>query len=325
MVENRKIIKNEERFEGVRYITIDADFAEQRIDNYLFCFLKTVPKSRIYRLLRKGEIRVNKKRVDASYKLQTDDIVRLPPLKVGDQAKIAAPSQKTIALLKESVIYEDEHLLIINKPAGMAVHGGTTVRIGVVEAMRFAYPEIKQLELAHRLDADTSGVLVFGKRKRVLRDLHQLLRDGQVKKRYLALTQGKWAKRDLNVDVPLHKNALSSGKHMVQVDHSGKEALTIFETQTQYKQAALMRAHLHTGRTHQIRVHAAYRRHPIAGDDRYGDPEFNKTMRQLGLKRMFLHAERIEFVLPSSKKLICVTAPLDPDLSACLALLEKEE
>lgn len=325
MTDSRKNIKKEEGFQGVRYITIEADFAEQRVDNYLFCFLKNVPKSHIYRLLRKGEIRVNKKRIDASYKLKTDDIMRLPPLKVGAEAKVIAPSQKTIALLKESVLYEDEHVLIINKPVGMAVHGGSTIRIGIVEAMRFAYPEIKQLELAHRLDADTSGVLVFGKRKRVLRELHQLLREGQVKKRYLALTQGKWAKRELNVDVPLHKNAIGSGKHMVQVDHSGKEALTIFETHTQYTNAALMRAHLHTGRTHQIRVHAAYRRHPIAGDDRYGDPEFNKTMRRLGLKRMFLHAERIEFVLPSTKKSICVSAPLDSDLTACLALLEKEE
>jgi len=308
---------------NVQHYRVPLDNAGQRIDNFLITRLKGMPKSRIYRLLRKGEVRVNKKRIDASYRLCEGDDVRLPPVFLEEKAKQIPPSKTTEALLASRILYEDENLLVINKPSGMSVHLGSTVRVGVIEALRHMYPHCPGMELAHRLDSETSGCLVIAKKKRILRELHALLREGQMKKIYWALTLGKWKDSELRVDLPLHKDYQDGGKHVVEVSDEGKSALTIFRTIQSYKrEAALMEVALHTGRTHQIRVHAQYRGHPIAGDDRYGDTEFNKFVRQLGLKRMFLHARSIDFTLPSLGQRIKVEAPLDTELEAIIKVFK---
>ena len=308
---------------SVKYYTISADEDGQRIDNFLLNKLKGMPKSRVYRILRKGEVRVNKKRVSPSYKLHEGDEVRVPPVFLEEKAKQAPPSQSTRTLLSERILFEDDNLLIINKPSGMSVHAGSTVRVGVVEALRHLYPKLVNLELAHRLDSETSGCLVLAKRKKILRELHALLREGQVSKIYWALTMGKWTRSQRRVDLPLHKDYRDGGKHVVEVDRDGKSALTVFHPLEVYADASLMEVKLYTGRTHQIRVHAAHQGHPLAGDDRYGDPDFNKLSRQRGLKRMFLHARTIEFTLPSLNQHVSVTAPLDPDLEAGIQAFKK--
>ncbi len=307
----------------VRYITIESDFASQRIDNFLVTKLKGVPKTRIYRILRKGEVRVNKKRVQPSYRLQAGDQIRLPPMQLGERKAPETPSHSLMEVLASRIIYEDKNLFIINKPSGIPVHGGSKVKMGIVEALRSMYPKLPHLELAHRLDADTSGCLILAKKRGVLKELHELLREGEMTKIYLALTKGHWKSDELRVDVSLQKNHLKSGERIVRVNKEGKPALTVFKTIQSFpnSKASLMEARLFTGRTHQIRVHAQYRNHPIAGDEKYGDREFSKEMRQQGLKRLFLHAKSIEFVLASTGQTIRATAPLDEDLVNCLKLL----
>jgi 23S rRNA pseudouridine955/2504/2580 synthase len=306
---------------AVKYIRATQDDEGQRIDNFLISQLKGLPKSRVYRILRKGEIRVNKKRVDPSYRLAINDEIRIPPVFLDSKAQHVPPSQQTKQLLTDRILYEDQHLLIINKPHGMSVHAGSTVRVGVIEALKHIYPKLPQLELAHRLDSDTSGCLILAKKKRILRELHALLREGKITKIYWTLTQGEWKESELRVDLALQKDFQSGGKHVVSVHHLGKRALTEFKPLQVFKQSSLMEVTLHTGRTHQIRVHAQAQGHPIAGDDRYGDTNFNKWVRQLGLKRMFLHARSIDFVLPSENQRIIVTAPLDPELDVFLKML----
>jgi 23S rRNA pseudouridine955/2504/2580 synthase len=316
--------KPETKSNKVRHVIVSADFVDQRIDNFLIGQCKGVPKSRVYRLLRKGEVRVNSKRVQPSYRLEEGDDVRIPPVVVNEEAKKVPPSKSTSELLTERIIYEDEYLIILNKPSGMSVHAGSTVRVGVIEAMRHMYPEHPHLELAHRLDAETSGCLILAKKKRILRDIHALLREGKVKKVYWALTLGKWDKDDLRVTMPLRKEFREGGKkHVVEVRQDGKHALTDFKTVEEFKNASLMEVKLHTGRTHQIRVHAAQSGHPLAADDRYGDAEFNKLSRKLGLKRLFLHARSIDFTLPSNNQHIKVKSPLDDDLEAALKQFRK--
>lgn len=303
----------------VEYFIVDEEHAGQRIDNFLIARLKGVPKSRIYRILRKGEVRVNSKRISPLYRLREGDNVRLPPLFLDEAAKQVPPSKATETILANRILYEDEYLLVINKPSGMSVHAGSTVRVGVIEAMKHLYPHLPQLELAHRLDSETSGCLVLAKKKRILREIHTLLRAGQVKKIYWALTQGKWKQHELRVDVPLQKEYKEGGKkHVVEVRKDGKQAVTIFHPIKAFQNATLVQATLLTGRTHQIRVHAQFSKHPIAADDRYGDPEFNKEARAAGVKRMFLHARSIEFILPSTGQRIKVEAPLDADLESAL-------
>jgi len=316
--------KDQKQKSGVQHFIVPDDYAGQRIDNFLMTRLKGVPKSRIYRILRKGEVRVNKKRVSAFYKLEAGDDVRIPPVFLAEKASQVPPSKTTSELLSGRILYEDDYLLIINKPSGMSVHAGSTVRVGVVEALRHMYPKLPDLELAHRLDSETSGCLVLAKKKRILREIHTLLREGNVSKIYWALTKGKWKDSELRVDLPLHKDYRDGGKHVVEVDEEGKSALTVFHTLKSYnRQASLMEVKLYTGRTHQIRVHAQHRGHPIAGDDRYGDDEFNKLARKMGIKRMFLHARSIEFTLPSLDLHIKVIAPLDPELEAGVKMFEQ--
>lgn len=302
---------------GVQQIII-SDEAGQRVDNFLICFFKSVPKSRVYRLLRKGEVRVNKKRVAPDYRLCSGDIVRIPPVFLRETEKPAIPSNSLINLLKSRIIYEDDDLIVLNKPSGLAVHGGSTVALGLIEAMRQIGSNYVKLELAHRLDTETSGCLVLAKKKRVLRELHTLLREGKVTKIYLALTRGKWKKSERRVSLSLHKHFAEGGKHVVSVSAEGKEALTIFTPIAMNNEVSLVEANLMTGRTHQIRVHAAAQGHAIAGDDRYGDRAFNKVMRQNGLKRLFLHAKCIDFTLLSTGQRIKVEAPLDEELEQVL-------
>jgi len=316
--------KADKKKSQVKHIIVSADDEGQRIDNFLVTYLKGMPKSHIYRLLRKGEIRVNKKRTAASYRLQAQDDVRLPPMFLNEKAKEAPPSKTTAELLASRIIYEDEYLLIINKPAGMSVHVGNTVRVGVIEALRHMYPKLPNLELAHRLDSETSGCLILAKKKRILRELHELLREGAIIKLYWTLTKGKWKRSELKVDVPLHKHYRDGGKHVVEVNSEGKSALTYFTPLQTFKDATLMEVKLMTGRTHQIRVHAQHQGHPIAGDDRYGDAEFNKQARHLGLKRMFLHARSVDFTLPSLNRRITVVAPLDPELEEAIDAFAKD-
>lgn len=313
MKNNEKMIKT-----AVQFLTVEADFADQRIDNFLLARLKNVPKTRIYRLLRKGEVRVNKKRVQPSYRLQEGDEIRLPPMHLEQKAAPTTPGQRSVDMLSDRVIYEDKLLLIINKPPGIPVHGGSQVSMGVVEVLRAMYPKLPHLELAHRLDADTSGCLVLAKKRSVLKELHDLFRHGGIYKEYLALTKGQWKESELTVDVAIKKNHLSSGERIVKVDKEGKSSLTVFEPLKSFSNAMLVKAILHTGRTHQIRVHARYRQHPIAGDEKYGDKEFNKQMREYGVKRLFLHSHRIEFTLASTGQTIKVVAPLDEDLQKSL-------
>src|SRR3990167_10467735 len=306
---------------AVQYIAATEDDSGQRIDNFLMRHLKNIPKSRLYRLLRKGEVRVNSKRVSACYKLNPDDRIRLPPVYLEAVAPSAVPGNTLLVMLKKCTIYEDKNLLIINKPAGLSVHGGSSVKIGLIEALHHLYPEWPALELAHRLDAETSGCLILAKKRSILKELHELLRLGKMRKIYMALTQGHWKPSELRVEVALQKSYLQGGERIVKVDSQGKNALTVFKPIETLTGAMLVEATLHTGRTHQIRVHAKYRRHPIAGDEKYGDKEFNKKMRQHGLGRLFLHAKSIGFVLPSIGQTVKVTAPLDDDLAVCLRLI----
>lgn len=317
--------QSDKKKSGVQQLAISADFAGQRIDNFLIAHLKGMPKSRIYRILRKGEVRINSKRISPFYRLMAGDKLRLPPLFLDEKAKNVPPSKGTTALLGERILYEDEQLLIINKPCGMSVHVGSTVRVGVIEALRHMYPKFVHLELAHRLDSETSGCLILAKKRRVLRELHELLREGKISKVYWALTMGKWKNSELRVDLPLHKHYRDGGKHVVEVNKAGKSAQTIFHPLKIFKNGSLVEATLLTGRTHQIRVHAQYQGHPIAGDDRYGDTTFNKFARSIGLKRMFLHARSIDFTLPSSGQRITVVAPLDPELETAIHAFESCE
>lgn len=302
-------------------IVIAEENAGQRLDNYLQTKLKDVPKSHIYRIIRKGEVRVNKGRVQASYRLCADDQVRIPPLQLKPDAPKKSPPKQQQQYLAERILYEDKNLLIINKPAGMAVHGGSGINFGVIETLRNLFPHWRYLELVHRLDRDTSGCLMLAKKPSILKELHELLRSGNINKTYITLVHGLWPEDLTEVNVPLLKSQLSSGERIVRVKEEGKAALTRFHLVQQFAHSSLIEASPKTGRTHQIRVHAAYKNHPIAADDKYGDKEFNRHMRELGCKRLFLHAVELSFKLTSQDQVIKVRAELDDDLKSVLARL----
>jgi 23S rRNA pseudouridine955/2504/2580 synthase len=306
---------------AVQWVEISAEEAGQRIDNFLQRCLKGVPKSRIYRLLRKGEVRVNKGRTRPEYRIQRGDQVRIPPVRMAAVGS-PAPSVKEADRLLDAVLYEDERLLVLNKPAGMAVHGGSGLSFGVIEALRALRPAAPFLELVHRLDRDTSGCLLIAKRHSELRTLHELLRNGQVEKRYLLLVQGEWRQGQREVRAALKKNLLRGGERLVQIDPEGKDAVTRFRLLESYPGASLLEAELKTGRTHQIRVHAAHAGHPLAGDDKYGDAGFNRQMRALGLKRLFLHAHYVAFRDADRGRAVAVSAPMSADLRNVIQQLE---
>ncbi|WP_017444722.1 23S rRNA pseudouridine(955/2504/2580) synthase RluC [Gayadomonas joobiniege] len=315
---------NKDDLKSVSYFEVDQDNSGQRIDNWLKRELKGVPTTLIYRILRKGEVRVNKKRVKPVYKLQEGDVLRIPPIRL--EAKPDQPikiSDNLVERIKSSILYEDSHLLVINKPSGLAVHGGSGLNFGAIEAIRQLYPHLKQLELVHRLDRDTSGCLVISKKRSALRALHQQLRDKQVDKRYWALVSGVWPDALKKVQKPLHKNTLSSGERVVRVDAElGKASETRFRVLNKFDRASLVEAFPVTGRTHQIRVHAAASGFPIALDDKYGEAEFDKRMKTYGIKRLFLHAASISFLHPKEKTTIRIEAPLEKSLQLALEQLQ---
>ncbi|MDJ0759716.1 MAG: RluA family pseudouridine synthase [Woeseiaceae bacterium] len=300
---------------GVRRVRIDEDTADQRIDNFLRRVLPGVPKGRIYRILRKGEVRVNGGRVRAEYRLEAGDEVRIPPVRIN--ASGDAPSSAVSGSLAERILFEDKRLLVIDKPTGMAVHGGSGVSHGVIELLRHARPELKDLSLVHRLDRETSGVLVLAKRRSALRELHALFREGRVEKHYLALCVGDWQLGDFTVDAPLLVTHRKNGERHVVVDDSGKPASTRFRLSRTFGSYSLLTCSPLTGRTHQIRVHALHAGHPLAGDERYGDEAANREAKRLGLKRLFLHAQSIAFPDEHGNDRH-FTAPLAEDLEAFL-------
>lgn len=304
----------------VRWITVDDNSDGQRIDNFLLRELKAVPRTHIYRLLRKGEVRVNKGRVKASRKLCIGDVVRIPPVRLPTKDQPGKPSASSIELINKSIIYEDDMLLVINKPSGFAVHGGSGVSFGVIEILRALRPQAKFLELAHRLDRDTSGCLLIAKKRSALRTLQGLQREGRMNKRYLALLKGHWRQGKEDVRVPLKKYILQNGERRVKVDPEGKESRTIFRIKKAYAEATLVEAELKTGRTHQIRVHAAWLQSPILGDTKYGDEIANKAFRSLDLKRLFLHAVTLRFPWPDRADYE-FEAPLPAHLSTLLERL----
>ena len=306
---------------GVQMLEISSDLAGQRLDNFLLARLKGVPRSKVYRIVRKGEVRVNKGRIKPDYRLKAGDIVRVPPVRVSETNK-SAPARGLQQRMEDSILYEDKSLLVINKPSGVAVHGGSGVSHGVIEALRAQRQDAHYLELVHRLDRDTSGCLLIAKKRSALRNLHEQLRLHQMEKIYQALLKGNWGAQKRVIDAPLRKNILNSGERMVKVTSDGKPAKSIFSPVQCRETASLVKIRLETGRTHQIRVHAAHSGHPIAGDDKYGDEEFNKQMKKYGLKRLFLHAQSLTFNLPDSGRSLKVEAPLDEQLQTVLKKLE---
>lgn len=317
-----------------RQETVGEDQAGQRLDRALGAWLPSVPRTRLFRLIRKGEVRVNGKRAQPEQRLAAGDQVRVPPVRLepeageGDGAAAGAvasggrrgPSASLRALVSAAILHEDERLLVLDKPAGVAVHGGSGLDFGIIEVLRALRPG-EPLELAHRLDRDTSGCLLVARRPAALRTLHALMRDGEVQKSYLVLVAGRWELGRKRVTAPLLTHTRVGGERTVRVGAGGKEALTEFSLVEQIAgRASLLEAELHTGRTHQIRVHAAHCGHPVAGDEKYGDPAFNASLRELGLRRMFLHAHRCGFTWPGGKE-VSYSAPLPPELKAVLDAL----
>ncbi len=314
---------NKEKSHPVRQVMVEPGYAGQRLDNFLLNQLKGVPKSHVYRIVRKGEVRVNKGRTKVSYRLQQGDIVRIPPVRTASQDAPASPSDKVMGLLNESILYEDKRLLVLNKPSGLAVHGGSGLKFGVIEAVRSMRPNEQQLELVHRLDRDTSGCLLIARRRSALRTLHEMLRSNGVDKRYLALVAGRWANDRETVDAPLAKNQLQGGERVVRVDADGKEAKTKFRVLERFADATLVEAELLTGRTHQLRVHLAYLGTPILGDDKYGDNLANRKIKKQGLNRLFLHAKSLSFDWTDDVGRLTVVAPLESALEQLLAKLRQ--
>jgi len=293
-----------------RLVTVDEFSIGQRLDNYLLKQLKGVPRSHIYRIIRKGEVRVNKGRKKAEYKLQPEDIVRIPPIKTASE-KVIKPSDNLIDVLNQSILYEDNGLMILNKHHGMAVHGGSNVSIGLVEALKAKYKQ--PIELVHRLDRSTSGCLILAKKRSVLKALHEQLVQHQMEKRYIALVNNSWSKKRHTIDAPIYQNSRYS-----VIDAKGKQAVSHFHPLKNFQKddfsASLVEVVIETGRTHQIRVHAKYADHPIAQDDKYGDQLFDKLMKEKGLNRLFLHAKSITFTNPTTNEIQKVVAPLPIEL-----------
>ncbi len=306
--------------EQVSFVDIDESAEMQRIDNFLFHLLKGVPKSHVYRILRGGEVRVNKKRVDQTYRLRLGDRLRIPPIRIAEKHEVASPY---IPAAEFPVIYEDEALLAINKPAGTAVHGGSGVSFGVIEQLRQARPQAKFLELVHRLDRETSGVLLLAKKRSALTAMHEIMREGNSDKRYLTLVLGQWKNTRQHVKLPLHKFDTAQGEKRVMVREGGQASHTIFALHKGWVEFSLLEAQLKTGRTHQIRVHLSHLGFPIAGDDKYGDFTRNKLLIRQGLKRMFLHAYSIAFAHPLTGEALRLVAPLPGELQSFVDRLDE--
>lgn len=305
----------------VQLITISDEEADQRIDNFLLRICKGVPKSHIYRILRSGEVRVNKGRIDQTYRLREGDVVRVPPVRIAEKQATGAPGSEF------HILFEDNHLLVIDKPAGVAVHGGSGVSYGVIEQLRASRPQAKFLELVHRLDRDTSGILMLAKKRSALTNLHEQIRDGEIDKRYFALVHGNWQHPRQHIKLPLFKYNTPEGERRVRVQSDGLPSHTIFTLVRKFGDYALLDAELKTGRTHQIRVHLASSGFPIVGDDKYGDFGLNRSLQKadgnrIALKRMFLHARQITFLHPESGKPVTLSAKLPPECEHFLKSLD---
>ncbi|WP_176645419.1 RluA family pseudouridine synthase [Duganella sp. SG902] len=306
-----------------QFVTITEEEAGQRIDNYLLRVCKGVPKSHVYRILRSGEVRVNKGRIDQLYRLVQGDVVRIPPIRLAEKADNHVPAAEF------TIIFEDSHLLVIDKPAGVAVHGGSGVSFGVIEQLRAARPDAKFLELVHRLDRETSGLLLLAKKRSALTSLHEQMRDGLTDKRYLTMVAGDWKNARQHIKLALHKYTTADGERRVTVsDEGGQPSHTIFSLLKKFDGYALLEAELKTGRTHQIRVHLSSSGFPILGDDKYGDFTLNKALQKAtetrgALKRMFLHAHQITFTHPESGKNMTLNAPLAAECERFLVSLGK--
>jgi 23S rRNA pseudouridine955/2504/2580 synthase len=304
---------------GARTTEVDAESAGQRLDNFLLGRLKGVPRAHVYRLIRSGQVRVNSGRTNPAYRLRAGDRVRIPPVSMA-APQVPVTGGADLSWLAQRILYEDSRLLVLDKPAGMAVHGGSGIALGCIEALRALRPGA-ELELVHRLDRATSGCLLVAKRRSALRALHALLREGAVEKQYLGLVKGSWQHGEKAVDVALTKYH-HGPMHIVRADTEGKPAQSVFIPVENYgRLGSLLQIRILTGRTHQIRVHAAHLGHPLAGDERYGDPVFNQIMLELGLKRMFLHAQSVSFAWPENGAEFSATAALPEDLARCLERL----
>jgi 23S rRNA pseudouridine955/2504/2580 synthase len=290
-------------------LEVGEESVAQRIDNFLLRRLKGVPKSHVYRVLRSGEVRVNSGRVKPDYRLRAGDRVRVPPVRLATPA--ARPAPRPLAL---PIVYEDAALLVIDKPSGVAVHGGSGVSYGVIESLRAERPEAKTLELAHRLDRDTSGLLIIAKKRGALVELHRMLREGELEKVYAALVQGRWQGGARDLSDRLHKFVTASGERRVAVHGAGQSAVTQVKPVAATDEFSLLELRLLTGRTHQIRVHLAHAGHPVLGDDKYGDFELNHALSRQGVKRLFLHARRLAFAHPLTREAMRLEAPLPPDM-----------
>lgn len=313
----------------VQFVEISADEAGQRVDNFLLAKLKGVPKSKVYRIVRKGEVRVNKGRIKPEYKLRAGDIVRVPPVVVPEKEPLPQAGRSLLKLLEGAVVYEDDSLLVVNKPSGLAVHGGSGISLGLIETLRQMRPDARFLELIHRIDRDTSGCVMVAKKRSMLRYMQKALREkslrgqvGGIEKVYWALVDGKWSSKRKKVDLPLRKVELASGENMVRVDQSGKPSLTHFSVVQGFSDCTLVEARPITGRTHQIRVHAQYFGHGLVGDSKYGLDGVNAVMKARGFNRLFLHAAKLRFKLPESDEVTEVFAPLPDDLAQPLSALK---
>lgn len=316
---------SDKKFSSVQFIDISEAQAGQRIDNFLLTLEKGVPKSRIYRAIRKGEVRVNKGRIKQTYKIQAGDSIRIPPLHTSEKETINSVSDRFRQQLIDCVILEDDDLLVLNKPPGVAVHAGSNIKQGLIEALRITRSELPYLELVHRLDRDTSGCLLLAKSRSALLNLQQQMINHDIDKRYLTLLKNSWGKQERLVEQPLKKNTVVSGERMVMVDPEGKYAKTIFVPRESFWQAQLTEVILFTGRTHQIRVHAQHIGNPLAGDDKYGQRNFNRDMKKFGLKRLFLHSWKLGIKHPSTGEDIMLEAPLPEQLNNVLRKLREQE
>ncbi len=318
--------------DSVSLITVAEHEAGQRLDNYLIKILKGVPKSHIHRIIRAGEVRLNKKRCKPDSRIQTGDLLRIPPVRTAEKQRSSENRAQAVPAREFTIIYEDDALLVINKPAGIAVHGGSGVSFGVIEQIRRARPEARYLELVHRLDKDTSGLLMIAKKRSALVKLHEAIRNDHPKKIYLALGVGKLPNDSFHVKLPLFKYTGAQGEKMVRVSEDGQSAHTIFRVLNRFSDdllhqvglshLTLVQATLKTGRTHQIRVHLQSQHCPIAGDERYGDYQANKRLQKLGLKRMFLHAAELHLDHPLTGEKLILKAPLPQDLAQFVLMLE---